>query len=326
MEIWTDLDEVPPGKRRVVTVGNFDGVHRGHQRVVETCVRSAHSRELESVALTFDPHPRSVHDPWNPTPLIMSLDSRLEALARTGLDAVFVAAYCEALYTLSAREFAKQYLARGLGAEEVVVGEDFRFGAGNTGDIQTLRELGEELGFTVTMVMDVRHSSGRRWSSSWVRKLLGEGRVDQAAKVLGHPYRLVGTVQHGHKRGRTLGFPTANLDAGEGVLAPADGVYAGWLVRDVPGHDQAQEFLPAAISVGTNPQFDGAKRTVEAHVLGRNDLDLYDQEVAVVFEKRLRPMMRFDGVDALLDQMDQDLRESAAALGARPATRLPVEE
>ncbi len=324
MQIWTDLSEVPKGPRRVVTIGNFDGVHRGHLRVVETCVRSAESRGVESVALTFDPHPRSIHDPGNPTPLIMSLESRLEALERTGLDAVFVAEYCEALYSLSARQFAERYLADGLGAEEVVVGEDFRFGAGNTGDIQTLRELGEELGFTVTMVMDVRHASGRRWSSSWVRKLLAEGKVDQAAEVLGHPYRLVGTVEHGQKRGRTLGFPTANLDAGQGVLAPADGVYAGWLVRDVPGHDQAQEFLPAAISVGTNPQFDGAKRTVEAHVMGRNDLDLYGSQVAVVFEKRLRPMMRFDGVDALLEQMDEDLRSSAAALGARPATRVPA--
>ncbi len=322
MQVWTELSQVPKDCPRVVTIGNFDGVHKGHRQVLETCVRSAKLREFESVALTFDPHPRQVHDPDSPLPLIMTVDSRLEAIERTGIDAVFLARYQQSLYSLSPRQFATKYLVDGLGAKEVVVGEDFRFGAKNAGNIETLRELGDELGFTVTMVLDVRARSGQRWSSSWVRQLLDEGDVETVAQVLGHPYRLIGPVQHGAKRGRQLGFPTANLYAGDGVLTPADGVYAGWLVREVPGHRQAQEFLPAAISVGSNPQFSAVERTVEAHVLGRDDLDLYGQEVAVVFTKRLRPMKKFDHVEELLEQMDQDLQDAADTLGARPAARL----
>lgn len=276
------------------------------------------------MALTFDPHPRAVHDPNSPTPLIMSLKTRLDAMATTGLDAVLVATYDPLLYNLTAEEFVVEYLVDRLGAVEVVVGEDFRFGRGNEGDVQTLLQLGKRHNFSVAMVTDISAPSGRRWSSSWVRQLLDEGKVDEVAEVLGSPYRLVGTVQHGEKRGRELGFPTANLYAGEGVLSPADGVYAGWLVRDVPGHAQAQEFLPAAISVGTNPQFDGTQRTVEAHVLGRDDLDLYDQQVAVVFTKFLRPMLKFESVDELLAQMDEDIRMAAASLGVRPSTRTTV--
>ncbi len=321
MKVWTDLARVPKDQRSVVTIGNFDGMHRGHTRVIETCVQRARKHGVDSVALTFDPHPRTVHSPKNPTPLIMSMQTRLDAMATTGLDAVLIARYDPSLYELTAEEFVLEYLVRRLGAVDVVVGEDFRFGRGNQGDIHTLQELGMKNGFTVAMVTDISAPSGRRWSSSWVRELLDQGRVDEVAELLGRPYQLVGTVQHGAKRGRELGFPTANLDAGEGVLAPADGVYAGWLVRDVPGHSQAQEFLPAAISVGTNPQFGGTSRTVEAHVLGRDDLDLYDQQVAVVFTKFLRPMSKFESVDQLLAQMDEDLRRAAASLGVRPATR-----
>ncbi|MFZ1383029.1 MAG: bifunctional riboflavin kinase/FAD synthetase [Scrofimicrobium sp.] len=321
MKIWTDLAQVPGNQRSVVTIGNFDGMHRGHTRVIETCVQRAQKHGADSVALTFDPHPRAVHAPGNPTPLIMSLQTRLDAMANTGLDAVFVATYDPSLYSLTAEEFVVEYLVERLGAVEVVVGEDFHFGRGNEGDVETLLNLGKRYNFAVAMVTDISAPSGRRWSSSWVRQLLDEGKVDEVAEVLGSPYRLVGTVQHGEKRGRELGFPTANLYAGEGVLSPADGVYAGWLVRDVPGHTQAQEFLPAAISVGTNPQFDGTQRTVEAHVLGRDDLDLYDQQVAVVFTKFLRPMMKFESVDQLLAQMDEDIRMVASSLGVRPSTR-----
>lgn len=324
MRVWRNLAEVPGNQRSVVTIGNFDGMHRGHRRVVEACVERAKRLGVPSVALTFDPHPRAVHSPGTDAPLIMSLNSRLDSMATTGLDATLVAHYDPSLFSLSAEEFVSEYLVDRLGVLEVVVGEDFRFGRGNEGDITALQRLGNRYGFSVAMVTDVADSQGRRWSSSWVRRLLAEGAVNQAAEVLGHPYRLVGTVEHGEKRGRTLGFPTANLNAGQSVLAPADGVYAGWLVRDVPGHSQAQEFLPAAISVGTNPQFDGQQRTVEAHVLGRSDLDLYGQQVAVVFTKHLRPMMRFDSVDQLLDQMDEDLRQTAAVLGVRAAGRVDV--
>ncbi len=325
MQIWRNLHEVPGNQKSVVTVGNFDGMHQGHTRVVGTCVERAGRRGCESVALTFDPHPRSVHRPDVPTPLITPLEERLDSMATTGLDAAMVVNYGPELYMLSPEDFVERYLVDRLGAVEVVVGEDFRFGRANSGDIDTLRELGRRFGFDVSMVTDIEAPNGRRWSSSWVRELLAEGDVEEASRVLGRFPRVSGLVEHGAKRGRQMGFPTANV-AVEGQLVPADGVYAGWLVRDVPGGAASQEFLPSAISVGTNPQFAGQKRTVEAHVLGRSDLDLYDEVVTVVFVKRIRPMMVFDSLDGLLNQMDKDLRATAATLGARYATRIDPSE
>lgn len=320
--IWDDLSEVAERQKSVVTIGNFDGVHKGHRRVVGACVDRAAKRGVDAVALTFDPHPATVHRPDQDTLLITSLQTRLEMLEATGLDATLVATYDEDLYCLEPEEFVTKYLVEGMGAVEVVVGEDFRFGKNNAGSIATLQELGAQNGFSVAMVTDILCPSGRRWSSSWVRELLLEGHVDQAADVLGHPYRVVGTVEHGAKRGRLLGFPTANLSAGPGVLAPADGVYAGWLIRETKGQEGAQEFLPAAISVGTNPQFDTTERTIEAHVLGRSNLDLYGEEVSVVFTKRIRPMQKFESVEELQNQMDEDLRNAAEILGARVTGRV----
>lgn len=323
MKIWTDLNQVPGDQKSIVTIGNFDGMHQGHARIIASCVDRAHKRGLDSVALTFDPHPRSVHRPETARPLIMSLSDRLEAMAAIGVDAALVAHYDRSLYTLSPEDFIEMYLVDRLGAREVIVGEDFRFGQGNTGDIETLRTLGRQLGFDVSMVTDIQSPSGRRWSSSWVRELLADGDVAEASVVLGHFHRLTGVVEHGAKRGRTLGFPTANLRADGDIMVPADGVYVGWLVREaVPGGQGGQEFLPAAISVGTNPQFSGSARTVEAHVLGRHDLDLYGQTVTVLFVKRLRPMMKFGSVEELLGQMDRDLLGTAATLGVRVAGRV----
>lgn len=325
MEVWTNLSDVPKNQLSVVTIGNFDGMHRGHARVVATCVDRAEKLGVEAVALTFDPHPSRIHRPEDETPLITNLSTRLDMLAATGLDAVLVAQYGPDLYTLTAEEFVAEYLVGTLGAVEVVIGEDFRFGRGNAGSVATLQELGIKYGFSVGMVTDILDETGRRWSSSWVRELLRDGKVDEAARVLGHPYRVEGTVEHGAKRGRLMGFPTANLNAGADLLAPADGVYAGWLVREAGVQRGAQEFLPAAISVGTNPQFDGTSRTVEAHVLGRSDLDLYGEKVAVIFIKRLRPMAKFASVDGLMDQMDTDLRQAAQVLGARVSGRVAPE-
>ncbi len=329
MNVWTGLDQVPGDQQSVVTIGNFDGMHQGHSRVIGSCVERAKRLGCDSVALTFDPHPRSVHQPGNPVPMIMTTADRLDAIAVTGVDATLLAHYDRSLYSLSPEDFVQEYLVDRLGAREVVVGEDFRFGRGNTGDIDTLRQLGKVFGFEVTMVTDVVSQAGRRWSSSWVRELLQQGAVEEAAAVLGRFHRVTGIVEHGAKRGRKLGFPTANV-AAAGQLVPADGVYAGWLVRDaeVAGEEAwggGQEYLPAAISVGTNPQFGGSKRTVEAHVLGRSDLDLYDEEVTVVFVRRLRSMASFDSVDQLLAQMDEDLRRTAVTLGVRIARRVDPE-
>lgn len=321
MHVWTSAKDIPSSLSTVVTIGIFDGVHKGHRTVIDTVVRTAKQRGLTSVAVTFDPHPATIHRPDLHVELIMPLQDRLDALEALGLDDVWVIHYTHELSLLSPREFVEQYFVRALGARVVVVGEDVRFGRGNAGDISTLRQLGKEFDFEVVCIADLVDEQGERWSSTRVRKLLSYGDVRGAAQILGREYRLRGVVEHGFKRGRELGFPTANLSASGIGVVPADGVYAGWLVRDIPG-TQAVEKLPSAISVGTNPQFDGKQTTVEAHVLGRADLNLYGQEVAVDFVDRIRPMQAFDNLDALLERMDQDLLDSATILGVPPAGRI----
>ncbi|MDO4258681.1 MAG: bifunctional riboflavin kinase/FAD synthetase [Actinomycetaceae bacterium] len=321
MKVWTDFTAVPANIQSVVTIGNFDGMHQGHKKVVTACVERAKRRGVMSVACTFDPHPRQVHQPDSAPQLICPLIDRLDAMDAAGLDATLVITYDATVYTLDPEEFVVEFLVERLGVREVVVGEDFRFGHGNAGTVDTLRELGRRYGFDVVMVTDIEAPEGRRWSSSWVRELLAAGDVTGAGRVLGRLHRIRGVVEHGFKRGRELGFPTANLGAVIDGVVPADGVYAGWLVRRVEG-TEATEFLPAAISVGTNPQFEGRRRTVEAHVLGRSDLDLYGEQVAVTFASLIRPMMSFDSVEELLTQMDDDLRQSAAVLGVAVAGRV----
>ncbi|MDC4233023.1 bifunctional riboflavin kinase/FAD synthetase [Actinomyces sp. B33] len=321
MKTWTRLDEVPGDLRSVVTIGNFDGMHNGHAKVIASCVDRARRAGASSVAITFDPHPTQVHNPGVGLELIFPLNDRIDAMAATGLDATLVVHYDASVYTLEPEEFVVEFLVERLGAVEVVVGEDFHFGRANSGTVDTLRELGRRHGFDVVMVTDIEAPEGRRWSSSWVRELLAAGDVTGAARVLGHLHRIRGTVEHGFKRGRELGFPTANLHGDIEGVVPGDGVYAGWVVRTVPG-TSSTEFLPAAVSVGTNPQFDGDKRTVEAHVLGRSDLDLYGERIGVTFVARIRPMASFDSVEALLEQMDDDLRRTASILGVAVAGRV----
>lgn len=305
----------------VCTIGIFDGVHLGHQQILRTLTARAAELGLASVAITFDPHPAMLHQPERDVQLIMPLMDRIDAMANLGVDATWLVPYTWELAELSPRDFAKQYFADALAAREIVVGADMLFGAGNSGNVETLRSLGTEMGFTVTEVTDICSVSGRRWSSTWVRECLAEGDVRTAAQVLGRPYRLRGRVVHGFQRGRTLGFPTANLNTDDLGMVPAEGVYAGWLMRTTPGTGTT-EHLPAAISVGHNIQFDALLATVEAHVLGRGDLNLYGQVVAVDFIERIRGMMRFDSVEELTARMDVDLRESALLLGVPPAGRI----
>lgn len=320
MSVWHGLAQVPEGLRTVVTIGNFDGVHRGHQQLIRICADMAGKKDALAVAITFFPHPVQVHCPGRNLKLITTLVDRLDALAGYGIDATLVLDYNEALYSQTPREFISN-ISKALGVQGIVVGEDMKFGAGNSGSISTLRSLSEEFGFDVIALPDIVDENGTRWSSSWVRELLQEGEVAEAARVLGRPHRIRGVVKHGHKRGRELGFPTANLEEDCDGVIPADGVYAGWLTRQV-ADAPAGVFLPAAISVGTNPQFDGVQRTVEAHVLGRSDLNLYGEKIAVSFVKRLRGMKKFDSVEELLAQMDEDIREAASVLGVAVAGRV----
>lgn len=339
MQVWYGPEQVPStlagpdGTGSVVTIGVFDGVHRGHQAILERVVARAHEtgtgevRPL-AVAVTFDPHPARVHRPDSHLELVASLADRLEGLAASGLDAVLVIHYTLDFADQSPEDFVRTWFEELLGARAVVVGDDVRFGRGNGGDADTLTRIGREDGVDVEIVSDVLSPEGRRWSSTWVRELLETGDVAGAAGVLGHPHRLRGTVVHGLRRGRELGFPTANLDAASVGVVPPDGVYAGWLVRE-PGSGETrgarEERLPAAISVGTNPTFDDVpERTVEAYVLGRADLDLYGEVVAIDLVEHLRPMLAFDGLEPLLTQMDQDVRDAARALGVPEPESLRV--
>ncbi|GAA1872645.1 bifunctional riboflavin kinase/FAD synthetase [Myceligenerans crystallogenes] len=317
MQVWTDLDQVPAGfGPSVVTIGNFDGVHRGHQAVLGRIVRLARADDAAAVAVTFDPHPAAVHRPETAPELITSLPDRLGLLAETGIDGVLVVTYTLDFAAQTPQEFVQKYLVDPLGARTVVVGHDVRFGKQNAGTLATMVELGGEHGFEVVAIEDVGGPDHHRWSSTAVRAALSEGDVAGAARVLGRAHRVRGMVVHGDARGRELGFPTANLGGIEGMV-PADGVYAGRLRRPglaerEPSHPDG--VLPAAISVGTNPTFDGVERRVEAYVLDRDDLDLYDEHVVLEFTEHLRPTVRFDGIEPLVAQMHDDVARAREIL------------
>lgn len=339
MHLWTDLDQVPPGfGPSVVTIGNFDGVHRGHAEVLGRIVSLARESGSQAVAVTFHPHPATVHRPEQAPELLTGIADRMELLEATGLDAVLLVEYTLDFARQSPEEFVRTYLVDGLGARTVVVGHDVRFGRDNAGNLATMIELGRTHGFEVRAIDDVGTVGGEpghandsdaastggdaapsgRWSSTEIRGLLTDGKVREAAALLGRHHRLRGVVVHGDARGRELGFPTANLGAISGMV-PADGVYAGWLRRPQllaadPGN--CDGVLPAAISIGTNPTFDGVERRVEAYVLDRTDLDLYDEEVVLEFVEHLRPTLRFDGIDALVETMHDDVARARAILAS----------
>lgn len=291
-------------------LGNFDGVHRGHQTVLRTVTTMAREAGAMSVAITFDPHPLEVLHPDRAPEQITSVAYRLDLMEHCGLDAALTLPFTREFAQLTPEEFVEQVLVDGLRAATVVCGSDTKFGVRNSGDITTMRALGDRFGFTV-VTHDIAgvHDEGRRqWSSSAVRSALREGDVQQASEVLGRLHRVNGVVVHGHHRGRELGYPTANLGPDSDGMIPADGVYAGWLERTDQDVDDDDRRLPAAISVGTNPTFDDvAMRTVEAYVLDRLDLDLYDERVGVDFVARLRGNTKFDSMDDLIEQMARDV-------------------
>jgi riboflavin kinase/FMN adenylyltransferase len=319
---FNSLDAVPGDfGPSVVTIGNFDGVHRGHRAVLEGVVSSARARGLAAVAVTFEPHPVAVLFPERAPAVLTTLEHRLELLEETGLDAVLVLEFTREFAQWGPEHFVREVFVDALHAQVVVVGRDTRFGHRNSGDVSTLRELGAQLGFAVEVLHDVgTDGTGPRWSSTRVRELLADGDVAGAAELLGRPHRVTGIVVHGDHRGRELGYPTANLSQDAQGQPPADGVYAGRLVRLGVPTQAPDAVMPAAISVGTNPTFDGVQRRVEAYVLDRDDLDLYGESVAVEFVERLRPTLRFDGVEALVTQMALDVSRSREVLGvAAPA-------
>jgi riboflavin kinase / FMN adenylyltransferase len=314
VEIWRSLADVPAGFGPCVAViGNFDGVHLGHRRVLARARAIADEAGLPVVAVTFDPHPMAVLRPDHAPTQLTSIPERAALLADAGADHVLALPFDRDMAAWSPDEFAQRVLVEAVHATAVVVGANFRYGHRASGDVAALAAYGEQHGFSAEGIpLD---GGPQVWSSTYVRTCLAAGDVAGAAEALGRPYAVRGIVVQGDQRGRELGYPTANVPTDGMTAAPADGVYAGWLVRRDTG-----ERFPAAISVGTNPTFDGVReRRVESFVLDRDDasyadFDLYGVDVTVEFVERLRGMTAFDSVDALLVQMADDVNRSREIL------------
>ena len=284
----------------VVCLGVFDGVHRGHRALINRARGIADGLGIGLAVMTFDPHPLAVLRPEAAPKMLAAIDERKDRLLAAGADVVHVLDFTEATSRMTPRDFVERVVVNQLNAQAVVVGKNFWFGHEASGDVQVLTNLGTEYGFEVTSV-EIAGEGSTQWSSTNVRRLIAAGEVAQAAGILERDYRLRGLVVHGDERGRELGFPTANVQVALGRAIPADGVYAGWVTALGLGR------LPAAVSIGTNPQFDGHEPRVEAYVLDRNDLDLYDQVVSVDFVARVRGQAVFADLAGLVAAMTNDV-------------------
>lgn len=311
MQRWRGVQAAPADwGRSVVTIGVYDGVHCGHQEIIRHTVARARALGLASVVVTFDPHPAEVARPGSHPAVLTEAGRKAELIERLGVDVLCVIPFTPEFSRLSAEAFVRDVLVGRLHASVVVVGENFHFGHRASGDVALLTRLGRTLGVSVEGAPLVGGASGDRvLSSTYIRACVETGDVAEAARVLGRPHRLEGVVVRGDQRGRLLGFPTANLLLSRNVAIPADGVYAGWLLRR--GHDDLR--LPAAISIGTNPTFHGRERRVEAYILDFDE-DIYGERVALEFATRLRGMVKFEGVEPLIAQMKEDVVQARLAL------------
>jgi riboflavin kinase/FMN adenylyltransferase len=276
----------------VVVIGNFDGVHKGHQQIIKT----AQVFNLPIVALTFEPHPASIVSPSRVPSELLLLSERIKKLIEAGVTSVAVIKFTEAFSKLTPQEFIKEVLVNRLAASAVVVGANFRFGNRAAGDVKF---LSENIAVEVKAI-DLESELGTSVSSTRIREAILGGNIEIARELLTRPHYLTGLVIHGEKRGREIGYPTANLEIASNATIPSDGVYAGWLTVE-------NNRWPAAISIGTNPTFAGVRsRQVEAYALDKSDLDLYDKLAKVEFGWRLRDTIKFSGLDPLLAQMKID--------------------
>ncbi len=318
MQRWRGLEEIPQDwGRSVVTIGSYDGVHRGHQLIIGRAVERARELGVPAVVVTFDPHPSEVVRPGSHPPLLAPHHRRAELMGELGVDAVLVLPFTAEFSQLSPADFIVKVLVDKLHARAVVEGPNFRFGHRAAGNVDYLAELGATYDYEVEVVdlyVTGEAGDGRPFSSTLVRGLVAEGDVTGAAEILGRPHRVEGVVVRGAQRGRELGYPTANVETLPYTAVPADGVYAGWLTAD-------GERMPAAISVGTNPQFDGKERTVEAYAIDRVGLDLYGQHVAVDFLTFVRGQQKFASIGELLEAIAADVAQCREATAAYDAQR-----
>ena len=280
--------------KKVVAIGIFDGVHAGHQQIIATA-----KHQGDVTVMTFDPHPTSVIAPERTPTQLVNIKDRIELLKQAGATAVEVVNFNKDFSQLTPDQFIEDILIGRFSAEHVVIGENFNFGYKAQGTPKYLTEVGPKYGFGVSIVK-LQEDRGSTISSSRIRNLIIDGQIDRANELLTRNFYLKGPVVHGEKRGREIGYPTANRGLHSLATIPADGVYAGWL-------SVGKDRWAAAISIGTNPTFPGVRgRQVEAYALDQVGLDLYDQEAKIEFGYRLRDTLKFDGLSPLLEQMKKD--------------------
>ncbi|MEJ8637795.1 MULTISPECIES: bifunctional riboflavin kinase/FAD synthetase [Streptomyces] len=309
MQRWRGLEDIPQDwGRSVVTIGSYDGVHRGHQLIIGRAVERARELSVPSVVVTFDPHPSEVVRPGSHPPLLAPHHRRAELMAELGVDAVLILPFTSEFSKLSPADFIVKVLVDKLHAQAVIEGPNFRFGHKAAGNVEFLAELGPTYDYGVEVVdlyVSGEAGGGEPFSSTLTRRLVAEGDIEGANEILGRPHRVEGVVVRGAQRGRELGYPTANVETLPHTAIPADGVYAGWLTAN-------GERMPAAISVGTNPQFEGTERTVEAYAIDRVGLDLYGLHVAVDFLAYVRGQEKFESIEALLEAIAADVKKCRA--------------
>ena len=308
MHAITSLNQVAGGfTGTAVTIGKFDGIHLGHQKLISALSSAAAEHSIQSVVVTFDRHPDALLKPGHAKLPIIGPKQKHDLIAKHDVDVLVTLPFDEALASLSPEDFVQAILCDGLKAKIVLVGEDFRFGNRGSGDVHLLHDLGQQLGFEVRVIASAM-LDGEKISSSAIREALDAGDVVKAQKMLGHVHTCVGIIEHGLKIGRSIGFPTANMARDcEGYL-PLDGVYAGWLVVD-------EHRYPAAHSVGINETFQAVPRLVESHILDRDDVDLYEKVVTLEFVDFIRPAAKFNGVEDLVEEINRDLDKVRAILG-----------
>jgi riboflavin kinase/FMN adenylyltransferase len=306
---YLKLEEVGSLPPLALAIGVFDGVHRGHQTLLAAAQEEAQATDSTPAALTFDPHPAVVFAPSRVPLLLSSLKDRAMLLHRYGADEVLVVHFDRAFAALMPEEFIRSVLMERLHVRAVIVGDDFRFGCDRKGDVAYLQKAGERYGFAVRSIAPV-FVNGVPARSTAIRQMLMGGQVEEAARLLGRPYALAGQVVQGRRLGRTLGYPTANLATAPGILVPAAAIYAGHALLE------SGERIPAAISIGTNPTVtpESVAATVEAYLMGGFDRDLYGQRLSVEFVSYLRPTMKFDSLQALVQQMGRDVSDAAKLL------------
>jgi riboflavin kinase / FMN adenylyltransferase len=307
MQRWRGVEAAPAGwGRSVVTIGVYDGVHRGHQRTIGHTVERAGDLGVASVVVTFDPHPSEVVRPGSHPAILTEAARKAELIEALGVDALCVIPFTLDFSRLTAEVFVHDVLVEHLHAALVVVGENFRFGHRAAGDAELLRRLGQTFGLGVEAAPLLGEEPTAIFSSTYIRACVAAGDVEHAARALGRSHRVEGVVVRGDRRGREIGFPTANLMTNRYAAVPADGIYAGWLVR-------RGERFKAAISIGTNPTFSGRERRVEAYILDF-DTDLYGERVALDFVARLREMRAYTGVAPLVAQIGDDVARTRRIL------------